>query len=158
MADVVIIALAVGSILFDGLSQTPIWFEPFGVPSCPSRPSCWPASSAIIVAAALAVTRSVGIAATGAGLLPIAFGYLIAHYLTYLLIDGQRIVVAISDPLQTGAGPVRDRLLRAVRGVAPARPRVDDPAGRRGRRPHARCVGGARRGRLDAPPRSSRER
>jgi hypothetical protein len=30
-------------------------------------------------------------------------GYLVAHYLTYLLIDGQRIVVALSDPLQQGA-------------------------------------------------------
>ena len=56
----------------------------------------------LIVAAALAVTRFVGIAATGAGLLPIAVGYLIAHYLTYLLIDGQRILIAISDPLQRG--------------------------------------------------------
>ena len=29
-------------------------------------------------------------------------GYLIAHYLTYLLIDGQRILIAISDPFQKG--------------------------------------------------------
>ncbi len=43
-----------------------------------------------------------GTAATGAGLLPIAAGYLIAHYFTYLLIDGQRIIVAIADPLQQG--------------------------------------------------------
>jgi hypothetical protein len=57
----------------------------------------------MIVVAALLVTRAVGTAATGAGLLPIAIGYLIAHYLTYLLIDGQRIVVAISDPLQQGS-------------------------------------------------------
>ena len=41
--------------------------------------------------------------AIGAGLLPIAVGYLIAHYLTYLLVDGQRIVIAISDPLQNGS-------------------------------------------------------
>jgi hypothetical protein len=34
--------------------------------------------------------------------LPIAVGYLVAHYLTYLLIAGQRIVIAISDPLQQG--------------------------------------------------------
>jgi len=33
---------------------------------------------------------------------PIAVGYLVAHYLTYLLGDGQRIVVAISDPFQLG--------------------------------------------------------
>jgi len=43
-----------------------------------------------------------GAAAIGAGLLPIAVGYLIAHYLTYLLIDGERITVAVSDPLQQG--------------------------------------------------------
>ena len=29
-------------------------------------------------------------------------GYLVAHYLTYLLGDGQLIVVALSDPLQLG--------------------------------------------------------
>ncbi len=40
--------------------------------------------------------------AIGAGLLPIAVGYLVAHYLTWLLIDGQAIVIAISDPLQQG--------------------------------------------------------
>ena len=55
-----------------------------------------------IVVAALLVTRTVGVPATGAGLLPIAVGYLIAHYLTYLLIDGQNILVAISDPFQRG--------------------------------------------------------
>ena len=41
--------------------------------------------------------------AIGAGLTPIAVGYLVAHYLTYLLVDGQRIVVAVSDPLQNGS-------------------------------------------------------
>jgi hypothetical protein len=40
--------------------------------------------------------------AIGAGLLPIAVGYLVAHYLTYLLLGGQRIVIAISDPFQQG--------------------------------------------------------
>ena len=48
----------------------------------------------------LLVARSVGLAAMGAGLLPVAMGYLIAHYLSFLLIDGQRIFVAISDPFQ----------------------------------------------------------
>ena len=43
-----------------------------------------------------------GSAAIGAGLLPIALGYLVAHYLTYLLIDGQRIVIALADPFQQG--------------------------------------------------------
>ncbi|MEA2577945.1 MAG: hypothetical protein QOD78_1533, partial [Chloroflexota bacterium] len=102
MADVVLIALGVGSILFDGLSQTQFWFDRFGVPSLPGETLLLIGFLAILVVAALAVTRFVGIAATGAGLLPIAVGYLIAHYLTYLLIDGQRILIAISDPFQRG--------------------------------------------------------
>ena len=51
---------------------------------------------------AVLVSRLVGLNATAAGLLPIAAGYLVAHYFTYILIDGQRIVVALADPLQQG--------------------------------------------------------
>ena len=94
--------LGVASILFDGLSQTQIWFDWFGVPGLGPESLLLAAFLAIVVAAALLVTRAVGVAATAAGLLPIAVGYLIAHYLTYLLIDGQRIIVAISDPFQRG--------------------------------------------------------
>jgi hypothetical protein len=102
MADVVIVALGVGSILFDGLSQTQIWFETFGLPGLGVQTLLMVAFLSIVVGAAYLVTRAVGTAATAAGLLPIAFGYLVAHYLTYLLIDGQRIVIAISDPFQRG--------------------------------------------------------
>lgn len=102
IADVVLIALGVGSILFDGLSQTQIWFDLFGLPSLPAETVLLIGFLAIVIALALAVTRFVGVGATGAGLLPIAVGYLIAHYLTYLLIEGQRIVVALSDPFQRG--------------------------------------------------------
>ena len=52
---------------------------------------------------ALLVGRVVGLPALGAGLLPIAVGYLIAHYLTYLMFDGQRIVALVNDPLNRGA-------------------------------------------------------
>jgi hypothetical protein len=102
LADVVIVALGVGSILFDGLSQTQIWFDTFGLPPLPGQTLLMLGFLGLIVAAAMLVVRAVGIAATGAGLLPIAVGYLIAHYLTYLLIDGQRIFIAISDPFQRG--------------------------------------------------------
>ncbi len=102
MADVVVIALGVGSILFDGLSQTQVWQDAFGIPTVPLKTLELLAFLGIIVAAAVLVTRAVGVAATAAGLLPIAAGYLIAHYLTYLLIDGQRIIIAVSDPLQRG--------------------------------------------------------
>jgi hypothetical protein len=101
--DIVLVSLGTGSILFDGLSQTTPWFQVFGAPGTLEKTIEMAGFLAVIVVAALAVSRLVGVAATGAGLLPIAVGYLIAHYFTYLLIDGQRIVVAISDPLQQGS-------------------------------------------------------
>jgi hypothetical protein len=99
---VTLIGLGVGSILFDGLSQTQIFFDLFGVPGLLEKTFLLVVFLGIIVGAAAAVARTVGTAATGAGMLPIALGYLIAHYLTYLLIDGQRILIAISDPFQRG--------------------------------------------------------
>ena len=101
-ADIMLVAIGTGSILYDGLSQTTPWFSVFGTPAVPIASLQLFGFLGIIALAALAVGRLVGTAATGAGLLPIAVGYLIAHYLTYLLIDGQRIIVAIADPLQQG--------------------------------------------------------
>jgi hypothetical protein len=100
--DAVMVALGTGSILFDGLSQTQIWFDLLGRPATFGQTLLLAGFLAIIVAAAMLVVRAVGIAATGAALLPIAVGYLLAHYLTYLLIDGQRIVIALADPFQQG--------------------------------------------------------
>ena len=100
--DVTLVALGVGSILYDGLSQTEPFYGVFGFPAVGEETLIMSAFLAIIVIAAFVVVRFVGVAATGAGLLPIAIGYLVAHYLTYLLIDGQRIVVAFADPFQQG--------------------------------------------------------
>ncbi len=102
-AEVVLIGLGTGSILFDGLSQTQVWVDRFGLPAALPQTLLLAGFLGIIIGAALVVSRLVGIPGTGAGLLPIAVGYLLAHYFTYLVIDGQRIVIAISDPLQRGA-------------------------------------------------------
>ena len=101
-ADVTLVGFGVGSILFDGLSQTQVFFDLFGAPGLPVKTLLLSGFLGIIVVAAFAVTRTVGLAVTGAGLLLIALGYLAALYLTYQLIDGQRSVIAISDPLQKG--------------------------------------------------------
>jgi len=101
-ADAALAALGVASILFDGLSQTQPFFNVFGAPGMGGETLLLFAWLALLVVAAMALTRLVGVEATGAGLLPIAVGYLIAHYLTYVLIDGQGIIVAISDPFQRG--------------------------------------------------------
>jgi hypothetical protein len=100
--DVVLVGLGTASILFDGLSQTQPWFEVFGAPGVPLKTLQLAGFLGLLVLAAILVSRLVGIPATAAGLLPIAAGYLVAHYFTYLLIDGQRIVVALADPLQQG--------------------------------------------------------
>jgi len=101
-ADVTIVALGVSSIIFDGLSQTQTFFDLFGAPGIAERTVILFAFLGLVVLLAFGVARTVGLGAIGAGLLPIAVGYLIAHYLTYVLIDGQRILIAISDPFQKG--------------------------------------------------------
>jgi hypothetical protein len=75
----------------------------FGAPGLAARSLLLVTFLGLVALAALAVARSVSPGAIGAGLLPIAVGYLVAHYLSYLLIEGQRILIAVSDPLQTGA-------------------------------------------------------
>ncbi|HEY3336620.1 MAG TPA: hypothetical protein VGK16_15420 [Candidatus Limnocylindrales bacterium] len=102
-AVVALIAVGVASIIFDGFSQTVVFASLFGAPGLVPKTLLLLAWLTIVVMAALWVGRTVSIGAIGAGLLPIAIGYLVAHYLTYLLIDGQRIVIAISDPLQQGS-------------------------------------------------------
>ena len=101
-ADVTLVSVGVSSIIYDGLSQTQAYFDLFGAPGIPVRTVLLFGFLGLVVLLAFAVSRTVGLGAIGAGLLPIAIGYLIAHYLTYLLIDGQRILIAISDPLQQG--------------------------------------------------------
>ncbi|MEO8208478.1 MAG: hypothetical protein ABI598_05540 [Chloroflexota bacterium] len=101
-SDIVLVGLGTGSILFDGLSQTQIWVTTFGLPATLPQTALLAGFMALIIGAALVVARLVGIPATGAGLVPIAVGYLLAHYFTYLVIDGQRLVIALSDPLQQG--------------------------------------------------------
>lgn len=101
-SDAVLAALGVASILFDGLSQTQPYFDVFGAPAMGGSTVLLFAWLGLLAVAALVLVRVVGVEATSAGLVPIAVGYLIAHYLTYVLIDGQSILVAISDPFQRG--------------------------------------------------------
>jgi hypothetical protein len=108
---VALVAIAVMSVLYDGLSQTQPWFDLVGLPGVSGSTLILAAFLGGAVALAIGVARlvgapplasSAGIAAAGAGLVPIAAGYLAGHYLTALLVDGQRIAIAVSDPLQQG--------------------------------------------------------
>ena len=107
VAELVMVALGTGSIIFDGLSQTQIYFDIFAGVDVLGLPAVRDTLIlvgflALLTAVVLAVSRRLNIDALGAGLLPVAVGYLVAHYFTFLLVDGQRIVNAINDPLLRG--------------------------------------------------------
>lgn len=100
--ELVVVALATSAVMYDGLSQTQPFFAVFGLPGLGLATLLLYAFLGLVVAAVLGAARLAGVAALGAGLVPIALGYIVAHYLTFLLLDGQRIVIAISDPFQQG--------------------------------------------------------
>ena len=97
-----LVAVGTGSIIYDGLSQTKFFFDLAGLPSLAEGTLLLGGFLAVLGGLVFAVARVAGRIAVGAGLVPIAVGYLIAHYLTFLLGDGQRIVVVISDPFLQG--------------------------------------------------------
>ncbi len=146
----VMITLATGAIIYDGLSQTQIYFDLFGGADLFGPPILRDTLIAFgfmggLVLLVLLVSRRLNVAALCAGLLPVAVGYLIAHYLTYLLVDGQRIIAAINDPLLRGDNllPLDLALPRTGR-VPDGRRGVEHPA-RLGRgRPRGQRVGRAR--------------
>jgi len=109
-ADVALASLGVAGVLYDGLSQTQLWYDTVGLAGLSGGTLTLAVFLAVAVLLALGVARLVGgsggqalgIAAVGAGLVPIATGYIAGHYLTFLLIDGQRILIALGDPFLQG--------------------------------------------------------
>ena len=142
---VALVALGTASIIFDGLSQTVAFATVFGNPALVQKTVLLIVFLWIIAGTALVVGRAVSWGAIGAGLTPIAVGYLVAHYLTYLLdrrpADHRRGL----GPAADRRGPDRHRVLHAD-GVHGARPRLDRAACGGRRRPRARRVGGPRDG------------
>jgi hypothetical protein len=106
--ELVLVALATGAIIFDGLSQTQTYFDlfilhtPLGTDYVVRDSITAAIFLGTIVLVVLGVARFLTVRSVAAGLLPVAVGYLVAHYLTYLLVDGQRIILAINDPIQRG--------------------------------------------------------
>lgn len=101
-ARLVLVALATASILYDGLSQTQFWFDLVGVPPLAFATVHLVIFMGMIALAVLGVARIVGTSVMAAGIVPIALGYLIAHYLTAVFLDSQRLITAVSDPFQLG--------------------------------------------------------
>jgi hypothetical protein len=101
-ALLLVVAVAAGSVIWDGLSQTQLYRDLVGPASTDLESILLFGFLAVLGGLVVTVGRGVGYAAMGAGLVPVAVGYLVAHYLTYLLVEGQRILIAVSDPLQQG--------------------------------------------------------
>ncbi|MBL8582148.1 MAG: hypothetical protein JNL61_07985 [Rhizobiaceae bacterium] len=123
LSGTLLILLALASVTFDGLSRTFFWLGLNGI-----NPLDFPGRSAMTVINSLGLAGAfVALAAAflmavwaglrlsadptpplrAAGLLvwslvPIALGYLFAHYLTLLLVNGQYALVAMSDPFSLG--------------------------------------------------------
>lgn len=108
-----VIAVLIGSTAFDGVTRTVLWQENVR-PDDTLRGSLGLFGCVLIVAAFyILATRAVGRyarevpassfpGALAATLIPIAVGYGIAHYLSLLLGDGQRVIQLASDPLGNG--------------------------------------------------------
>jgi hypothetical protein len=107
-AQVVLVSLGAAAIIYDGLSQTRPYFELFGqvdlfgLPEVVLHSVVMLALLGLVGGLVLWVARAIGLRAMGAGLLPVAVGYLAAHYVVTLVVDGQAIVNALNDPLLRG--------------------------------------------------------
>jgi hypothetical protein len=95
-------AVGAGSVIWDGISQTQPYADLVGRPGLLGDTLLLVAFLTGLAWVVLRVADQVGMSAMGAGLVPVATGYLVAHYLGFLLVEGQRLVVAASDPLQQG--------------------------------------------------------
>ncbi len=114
---VVFVVLMLGTVTYDGLSNSLWWRETFS----DAAGTVWFGTLALVGVSAiiggaywlasLAAARSVGGEHTAGSvakrfahtLVPIAFAYAFSHYFTLLLFEGQQIVSTLSDPFGRGA-------------------------------------------------------
>jgi hypothetical protein len=128
---VAVVVVLLGTTAYDGLSNSPWWVSvvqggDLGSPTLTGTlglAGTVLAFGAAYTAATLAAGR-MGEAGSVAGrrhvprafahsVVPVAVGYVVAHYFSLLVFEGQRAVILLSDPLVTGA----DLFGTAVRGV-----------------------------------------
>ena len=100
---VALVAIAIASFLYDGASQTAPFLGLFGNLGTVAQTALLAAFLLVFVSLVLGVARRAGRAAVGAALVPVAIGTLVAHYGQAFVLDAQRIVVVVSDPLQVSS-------------------------------------------------------
>ncbi|MFC4017752.1 hypothetical protein ACFOW4_07315 [Micromonospora sp. GCM10011542] len=118
---VAVVVVLLGSTMFDSLSNAPVWLRFVQENGLPPAVTGTAGLLLVIAAVALAYLAATGAAArigrTAAepvpvrrlpaelahSIVPIAVGYLVAHYYSLLILEGQRTIALYSDPLDTGA-------------------------------------------------------
>jgi hypothetical protein len=116
LAAVVVVLL--GSTAYDGLSNAPAWLRVTDAAGLPDTTAATLGVLGCVLVVggayvlAVSATRRLGAHATSeagmAGdfapsLVPIALGYLVAHYYSLFVLEGQRTLIQLSDPLSNGA-------------------------------------------------------
>jgi hypothetical protein len=112
---IALVSVALGSVAFDGLSRTRWWQDQVHLKS---DPTVFVLGLLGLTAAALFVAVTYLVAVAGAralggargalragflgSLVPIAFAYLVAHYFSLFVLEGQSAVVLLSDPFGSG--------------------------------------------------------
>ena len=110
------VIVLLGSTMFDSLSNAPFWLrfvQEYGLPAPVTGTGGLVVVIGVVAAAydgaCVAAGRRAGIDAKAVpgqlahSIVPIAVGYIIAHYYSLLVLEGQRTVTLAADPLGTGA-------------------------------------------------------
>ncbi len=115
---VAVVAVLLGSTAFDGFSQSTRWIgfvQGVGIPAVLAGTVAltgfvllagglfWLATVGAGGLAGISTLRHLLPGEFAPSVVPIALGYLIAHYFTLLVLEGQRTVILLSDPLSNGA-------------------------------------------------------
>jgi hypothetical protein len=127
-----LVAVALGSVAFDGLSRTRWWQDQLHLKS---DPEVFALSLLALAAAALFVAVTYLAAVAGAralggvhgtlrlgflgSLVPIAFAYLVAHYFSLFVLEGQSALVLLSDPFGFGWDLIGTRDFQPDRAINP---------------------------------------
>jgi hypothetical protein len=110
-----VVAALLGSTAFDSFTNTTWWIQTVQNSALPTV--LWGTASLLTMIIIVFVTFTLGAAWMGrygdrpawlyprlmvGSLLPIVLGYVVAHYATLLIVEGQRVAINFSDPLSRG--------------------------------------------------------
>jgi len=107
-----VVATLLGGTAFDGFTATSWWVRTTQSSGLPRE--LWGTLGLTVMVALIGVTLALGVRGIGrlrpdgplnllaASIIPIVIGYAVAHYLSLLVLEGQRTLINLSDPLGLG--------------------------------------------------------